>query len=81
MWKGHLIDLEGLVMGIPTEFEGRASAMSRFAGRAFDAYEDFKLRTIDEFVSELLTFPLEDLPIEQQGFIEIVEDATSILVT
>ena len=79
MWKGHLADLEGLVMGIPAELEGRASAMSRFAARAFDAYQNFKLLTIDAFVSELLTFPLEDLPVEQPDLVEIVEEAASIL--
>ena len=79
MWKGHLADLEGLVMGIPAELEGRASAMSRFAARAFDAYESFKLRTIDAFVSELLTFPLEDLPVKQPDLVEIVEEAAWIL--
>ena len=78
-WKGHLADLEGLVMGIPAELDGRAAAMSRFAVRAFEAYGQFKDRAIDAFITELLTLPVDDLPLQQSSLVEIMEEAASIL--
>ena len=78
-WRGHLADLEGLALGIPAEPDGRDGAMSRFAARAFEWYHDFRDRTVDAFVAELLTLPLEDSPVEQPGLVEIVEEAASIL--
>ena len=78
-WKGHLADLEGLVMGIPAELDGRAAAMSRFAVRAFESYGQFKDRAIDAFIAELLTLPVDDLPLQQSSLVEIMEEAASIL--
>ena len=78
-WKGHLADLEGLVMGIPAELDGRAAAMSRFAVRAFESYGQFKDRAIDAFIAELLTLPVDDLPLQQPSLVEIMEEAASIL--
>ena len=78
-WKGHLADLEGLVMGIPAELDGRAAAMSRFAVRAFEAYGQFKNRAIDAFVAELLTLPVDEQPVHRAGLVEIMEEAASIL--
>ena len=79
LWKGHLIDLEGLVQGISGQTDGRAASMARFGIIAFDAYNDFKRRVTDEFVAELLTFPVED-PIEQEtDSIELMDDVASIL--
>ena len=78
-WKGHLADLEGLVMGIPAELDGRAAAMSRFAVRAFEAYGQFKDRAIYAFIAELLTLPVDDLPLQQSSLVEIMEEAASIL--
>jgi len=79
LWKGHLIDLEGLVQGISGETEGRAAGMARFGTRAFEAYGDFKRGVVDEFVAELLTFPVEE-PIKQEtDFVELMADVASIL--
>ena len=66
-------------MGIPAELDGRAAAMSRFAVRAFEAYGQFKDRAIDAFIAELLTLPVDDLPLQQSSLVEIMEEAASIL--
>ena len=78
-WTGHLADLEGLVLGIPAELDGRAAAMSRFALRAHQAYSDFKDRAVDGFVGELLTLPVDKHPVDPAGLIEIMDEAASIL--
>ena len=78
-WTGHLADLEGLVMGIAAELDGRAAAMSRFALRAFETYGQFKDRAVDAFIGELLTLPVDDLPVHRAGLVEIMEEAASIL--
>ena len=78
-WTGHLDDLEGLVLGIPAELDGRAAAMSRFALRAFEAYEEFKDRTVDAFVAELVTLTVEEQPVHRAGLVEIMDEAASIL--
>ena len=78
-WTGHLADLEGLVLGIPAELDGRAAAMSRFALRAFEAYGEFKDRAVDAFVGELLTLPVDRRPVQPDGLVEIMEEAASIL--
>ena len=77
-WPGHLADLEGLVLGIPAELDGRAAAMSKFALRAFEAYGEFKDRAVDAFVGELLTLPVYE-PAHRNGLIEVMEEAASIL--
>ena len=78
-WTGHLADLEGLVMGIPAELDGRAAAMSRFALRAFEAYGEFKRRAVDAFVAGLLTLPVNEQPAHPDGLVEIMKEAASIL--
>ena len=78
-WTGHLADLEGLVLGIPAELDGRAAAMSRFALKAHQAYSDFKDRAVDGFVGELLTLPVDKHPVDPAGLIEIMDEAASIL--
>ena len=78
-WTGHLADLEGLVMGMPAELDGRAAAMSRFALRAFEAYGEFKERAVDAFVAGLLTLPVNEQPVHRAGLVEIMEEAASIL--
>ena len=81
LWKGHLVELEGLVQGISGETEGRAAGMARFGTRAFEVYGDFKRKVTDEFVAELLTFPVEE-PFEQEiDFVELMADVASILET
>jgi preprotein translocase subunit SecA len=78
-WTGHLADLEGLVMGIAAELDGRAAAMSRFALRAFETYGQFKDRAVDAFIAELLTLPVNEQPVHRDGLVEIMEEAASIL--
>ena len=78
-WTGHLADLEGLVMGIAAELDGRAAAMSRFALRAFETYGQFKDRAVDAFIGELLTLPVNEQPVHRDGLVEIMEEAASIL--
>ena len=78
-WTGHLADLEGLVMGIAADLDGRAAAMSRFALRAFEAYGELKDRAVDAFVAELLTLPVNEQPVHRAGLVEIMEEAASIL--
>ena len=80
MWRGHLDDLEESVLSVSLGYFSLKGALAEFGLRSFDAYELFRARVIDAFLSRLLTFPLEGsgegVQVDQ---INLSEDVLSIL--
>ena len=81
MWRGHIDELEESVLSVSLGHLSLKRAVAEFGLRSFEAYELFRTKVIDAFLSKLMTFPLDTVTeSEEAEEITLSEDVLSILV-
>ena len=79
-WRDHLARQEEFMLNIPLGYLSVKAAMAELRFRGFEAYELFKIGTIDAFLPRLLAFPIESVSEGEGESIDLSEDVLSILV-
>ena len=79
-WRDHLACQEEFMLNIPLGYLSVKAAMAELRVRGFEAYELFKVGTLDAFLPRLLAFPIESVSEGEGESIDLSDDVLSILV-
>ena len=60
-WRGHIGDMQELMLSVSFAWHGRKHAAAEYAVRSYEAHESLKEDVVDDFIHRLFRFPVDDL--------------------
>ena len=79
LWKAHLIALQEAVSNQMLSTHSHKSAVARYVSRSFKAWDEFLERVKSEFLSRLLTFPIDRTDRQPTPPVRVHEDVRALI--
>ena len=79
LWKTHLIALQEAVSNQMLSSHNHKSAVARYVGRSFKAWDEFMERVESEFLSRLLSFPIDRMDRQPTPPVRVHEDVRALI--
>jgi preprotein translocase subunit SecA len=78
-WKGHLSDLQGSILNQTLSNRSHKSAVAAYVRESFRAWGEFLERVETEYLSQLLTFPVDRFHPRVSAPVRVHEDARALM--
>ena len=78
-WKGHLSDLQGSILNQTLSNRSHKSAVAAYVRESFRAWDKFLERVETEYLSQLLTFPVDRFHPRVSTPVRVHEDARALM--
>ena len=79
LWKTHLIELQEAISNQMLSGHSHKSAVARYVGRSFKAWDDFMGRVNSDFLSRLLIFPIDGMDRQSSPPVQVHEDIRTLI--
>ena len=78
-WNGHLSDLQGSILNQTLSYKSHKSAVAAYVRESFRAWDEFLERVETEYLSQLLTFPVDRFHPRVSAPVRVHEDARALM--
>ena len=79
LWKSHMTGLQDSISNQLLSHAGHNSAVSHYVRRSFDAWSEFLERVNGEFLSRLVTFPIDQIEPRESAAVRVDEEVRMLI--